>query len=54
MPYCASPFGIGEVREHTLEELGERFSLTRERIRQIEQRALRKLRTMLAELDCRD
>lgn len=38
-------FGIGEVRDYTLEELGERFSLTRERIRQIEQRALRKLRT---------
>ena len=44
-------FGIGEGREHTLEELGERFSLTRERIRQIEHRALRKLRTLLAELN---
>ncbi len=41
-------FGIGEVRDYTLEELGERFSLTRERIRQIEQRALRKLRTNMA------
>jgi RNA polymerase primary sigma factor len=38
-------FGIGEVREHTLEELGERFSITRERIRQIEEKALRKLRS---------
>ena len=40
-------FGIGEVREHTLEELGERFSITRERIRQIEEKALRKLRSPL-------
>ncbi|MFQ5683080.1 MAG: sigma-70 family RNA polymerase sigma factor [Candidatus Binatia bacterium] len=38
-------FGIGEARDYTLEELGERFSLTRERIRQIEQRALRALRS---------
>ena len=37
-------FGIGESRDYTLEELGERFSLTRERIRQSEQNALRKLR----------
>lgn len=47
-------FGIGEVRDYTLEELGERFSLTRERIRQIEQRALRKLRTAVAELNLQD
>jgi RNA polymerase primary sigma factor len=40
-------FGIGEPRDHTLEELGERFSLTRERIRQIEQKALRNLRSPL-------
>jgi RNA polymerase primary sigma factor len=40
-------FGIGELREHTLEELGERFSITRERIRQIEEKALRKLRSPL-------
>ena len=46
-------FGIGEVRDYTLEELGERFSLTRERIRQIEQRALRKLRTAVG-LDLQD
>jgi RNA polymerase primary sigma factor len=37
-------FGIGEGRDHTLEELGERFALTRERIRQIEQKAIRSLR----------
>ncbi len=38
-------FGIGESRDYTLEELGERFLLTRERIRQIEQKALRTLRS---------
>jgi RNA polymerase primary sigma factor len=37
-------FGVGGVTEHTLEEVGNRFSLTRERIRQIEARALRRLR----------
>ncbi len=37
-------FGIGEASEHTLEEVGRHFSLTRERIRQIEVKALRKLR----------
>jgi RNA polymerase primary sigma factor len=37
-------FGIGEESEHTLEEVGKRFSVTRERIRQIEAKALRKLR----------
>jgi len=37
-------FGIGQARDYTLEELGEKFSITRERIRQIEQKALRKLR----------
>jgi len=38
-------FGIGEPRDYTLEELGERFALTRERIRQIEQTAIRALRS---------
>jgi len=37
-------FGIGEEGEHTLEEVGKRFEVTRERIRQIEAKALRKLR----------
>jgi RNA polymerase primary sigma factor len=37
-------FGIGEDGEHTLEEVGKRFAVTRERIRQIEAKALRKLR----------
>lgn len=37
-------FGIGEKREYTLEELGEVFGVTRERIRQIEQRSLQILR----------
>ena len=37
-------FGIGENSDHTLEEVGQDFSVTRERIRQIESKALRKLR----------
>ena len=37
-------FGIGERRDHTLEEIGQDFDVTRERIRQIEAKALRKLR----------
>jgi RNA polymerase primary sigma factor len=37
-------FGIGCEREHTLEEIGQEFDVTRERIRQIEAKALRKLR----------
>ncbi len=40
-------FGIGEDGEHTLEEVGQRFEVTRERIRQIEAKALRKLRSPL-------
>jgi RNA polymerase primary sigma factor len=37
-------FGIGDGTEHTLEEVGKAFNVTRERIRQIESKALRKLR----------
>jgi len=37
-------FGIGERSDHTLEDVGTRFAVTRERIRQIEAKALRKLR----------
>jgi RNA polymerase primary sigma factor len=37
-------FGLGTDREHTLEEIGRQLSVTRERVRQIESRALQKLR----------
>jgi RNA polymerase primary sigma factor len=37
-------FGIGEKHDHTLSEVGQYFELTRERIRQIEDKALRKLK----------
>jgi RNA polymerase primary sigma factor len=37
-------FGIGERTDYTLEEVGQRFAVTRERIRQIEAKVLRKLR----------
>ena len=36
-------FGIGMTTDHTLEEVGRQFSVTRERIRQIEAKALKKL-----------
>jgi len=36
-------FGIGETSEHTLEEVGQGFNVTRERIRQIQAKALEKL-----------
>ena len=38
-------FGVGEEAEHTLEEVGRRFGVTRERIRQIQEQALHKLRS---------
>ena len=37
-------FGVGDGSEHTLEEVGQNFAVTRERVRQIEVKALRKLR----------
>ena len=37
-------FGIGEETAHTLEEIGQRFNLTRERARQIKEKALRRLK----------
>ena len=44
MPLEKVRFGIGMNTDHTLEEVGQQFSVTRERIRQIEAKALRKLR----------
>jgi len=37
-------YGLGAGREHTLEEVGRRLSITRERARQIESRAVEKMR----------
>ena len=47
-------FGLGEKQDHTLEEVGQTFDVTRERIRQIEAKALRKLRhpTRASHLRC--
>jgi DNA-binding CsgD family transcriptional regulator len=45
-------FGIGMNTDHTLEEVGQQFSVTRERIRQIEAKALRKLRTRREASSC--
>jgi RNA polymerase primary sigma factor len=39
-------FGLGGVRAHTLEEIGERLGVTRERARQIEAKALSRIRMM--------
>jgi len=40
----AMRFGLAGHRDHTLEEVGQQFSVTRERIRQIEVKGLRKMR----------
>ncbi|MBI5834135.1 MAG: sigma-70 family RNA polymerase sigma factor [Armatimonadetes bacterium] len=46
-------YGLEDGKEHTLEEVGQRFALTRERIRQIEMRAMDKLRSSgLLSADC--
>ena len=39
-------FGLGLISDHTLEEVGQQFSVTRDRIRQIEAKALRKLKSL--------
>jgi RNA polymerase primary sigma factor len=44
-------FGIGPCRDHTLEEVGREFSVTRERVRQIEKQALAKLGRLSEDLD---
>lgn len=46
-------FGIGYETSHTLEEIGRRFNLTKERVRQIERRALKKIRKSSAALALR-
>lgn len=45
-------FGIDMNTDHTLEEVGKQFDVTRERIRQIEAKALRKLRHLAAQKLC--
>jgi RNA polymerase primary sigma factor len=47
-------FGLQDGRSHTLEEVGRKFGLTRERIRQLEHRALRRLRHPLRSRQLRD
>jgi RNA polymerase primary sigma factor len=47
-------FGIGYNSSYTLDEIGNRYGLTRERIRQIEKRALEKLRRFKAGIPLRD
>ena len=45
-------FGLDDGQPHTLEEVGRRFKVTRERIRQIESKTLAKLRHPPARSDC--
>jgi len=47
-------YGIGKQERLTLEEIGEEFGVTRERIRQLEQRAMRKLRRKLSKMNFLD
>jgi RNA polymerase primary sigma factor len=44
-------YGLNDEPEKTLEQVGEKFGLTRERIRQIQEAALKKLRTALEKRD---
>ena len=43
-------FGIGEATDHTLEEVGQDFEVTRERIRQIEESAINKIKKEIKKL----
>jgi len=45
-------FGLGNGNEHTLEEVGKQFRVTRERIREIENKALRKLKYPVRKKKC--
>ena len=47
-------YGVGSGRRHTLDEIGREFTLTRERIRQIESKALQKLRRHVPALKLRN
>ena len=47
-------FGLDEDEEMSLENLGQRFGLTRERIRQIQEKALTKLRRKMSERDLQE
>lgn len=50
-PSCATGSGSTAAPERTLEEVGEKFGVTRERIRQIQNLALNKLRKMIEKLE---